>query len=77
MPRPAAPKSDAHLTEEELATRWKLDVQTLRVRRRSGDDMPPHLPLSDSATNKTIRYRLADVEAWEAQRLVWPARASA
>lgn len=77
MPRPAAATVE-HLTEEGLAKRWKLDVQTIRLRRRNGDDMPPHLPLSDSATNKTIRYRLADVEAWESARLVGPAaRASA
>ena len=72
MARATAPAKVTHLTEEELAARWRLDVQTVRLRRKSGD-VPRYLPLSESATKQTIRYRLADVEAYEADLLVDPA----
>lgn len=76
MPPRAAGKVK-HLTEEELAERWGLDVQTVRIRRKSGD-VPRYLPLSESATKGTIRYPLAEVEAYEADLLVDPrAKASA
>ena len=59
-----------HLTEQELAERWSLDVQSIRIRRRNGNgEVPPYLTLANSATNHTIRYRLADVEAWEESHL--------
>ena len=66
-----------HLTEEELAERWGLDVQTVRLRRRNGDS-PKYILLAESATKQTIRYPLAEVEAYEGEHLVDPAaRASA
>ena len=70
MPPRAAAKVK-HLTEEELAERWDLDIQTVRLRRKSGD-VPRYLPLSESATKGTIRYRLVDVEAYEDGLLVDP-----
>lgn len=70
MPPRAAGKV-RHLTEEELAERWGLDVQTVRLRRKSGD-VPRYLPLSESATKGTIRYRLVDVEEYETALLVDP-----
>lgn len=75
MPRAASPK--VILTDEDLAERWGLDVQTVRIRRRNGD-CPKYLLLTESRTQNTIRYRLADVEAYEESLLVDPkARASA
>lgn len=67
MARTAA-ASVAHLTEAELAARWKVEPSTVASLRKSGDG-PRHLPLSESATKRTIRYRLADIEAWEESRL--------
>ena len=69
MPRPAAPK--AILTEADVAERWGLDVQTIRKRRRDGE-MPKYLLLTESRTQNTIRYRLADIEAYEESLLVDP-----
>lgn len=66
-----------HLTEEQLAERWGIDVQTVRIKRKNGEDLPPYLPLTESATNSTRRYRLADVEAWEESRLVSPKASTA
>lgn len=60
-----------HLTDEELAERWQIDVQTVRSRRRNGD-CPRYIVLSGSATKSTIRTPLAEVEAYEAERLVDP-----
>lgn len=69
MPRAAGKVK--HLTEEEFADREGVDVQTARIWRRNGTG-PRYLPLSDSATKKTIRYREVDIEEWEAGRLVDP-----
>jgi hypothetical protein len=70
------PRTDAkHLTEAKLAERWGMTPQAVAAKRKKGDDMPPHLPITGSATKQTIRYRLADVEAWEESHLVFPASA--
>lgn len=65
-------KAAAHLTDEGLAERWGLGVQAVRLRRRNGD-VPKYLVFAESATKGTIRYRLADVEAYEESLLVDPA----
>ena len=70
MPPRAAGKV-RHLTEIELAERWGLSPQALKIRRRSGD-VPRYLPLTESATKQTIRYRLVDVEEYEDEHLVDP-----
>lgn len=52
------------LTEQELADRLKLTTRTLRNWRTSEPPLGPcHMGLGTD--NKTIRYRLQDVEAWE------------
>jgi hypothetical protein len=60
-----------HLTEEEFADRQRVDVQTAAGWRKDGTG-PAYLLLTESRTKQTIRYRLADVEAWEESRLVVP-----
>jgi Helix-turn-helix domain len=58
-------RREPHLTTEELATRLKLSPRTIEDWRLDGRG-PKHLP-------DPVRYRLADVEAWEESRLVKPA----
>lgn len=71
-PRAAASaKQVRHLTEEEFAEREGVSVQTAGIWRRNGDG-PKYMPLADSATKSTIRYRLVDVEEWEQAKLVDP-----
>lgn len=64
------PRADAakHLTEKGLADRWGVDPVVVARKRRNGTGPKP-LVVSDSATKKTIRYRLAEVEAWEDEHL--------
>jgi hypothetical protein len=69
--RQANAKSAKHLTEEEFAEREGVSVQTAGIWRRDGTG-PKYMPMSDSATKRTIRYRLVDIEEWEAGRLVDP-----
>lgn len=57
-----------HLTEAEFAEREGVDPETARKWRRDGAG-PAYLQLSESRTKQTIRYRVADVEAWEKSRL--------
>ena len=53
-----------HLTQQEVADRLKLSVRTLeRWRITSGVDLP-YLKCGAA-----VRYRLADVEAFEVSRL--------
>lgn len=54
---------DVMLTETELAKRWKLTKRTLQLWRREGKG-PKFVNLSESEKAK-IRYRLADVVAYE------------
>jgi hypothetical protein len=67
MPRTAEP-AVKHLTEAEFAARVGIGVATVRIWRKNGTG-PAYLKLSDSATSGTIRYRMADIEAWENARL--------
>jgi len=55
-----------HLTTDELAERLGISRRTIEGWRRTGEG-PKFLPLV-----KGIRYREADVEAWEKSRLVTP-----
>ena len=55
-----------HLTTEELAERLGIPAETVKRWRKVGDG-PPYLHVG-----KHVRYRLADVEAWERSRLVTP-----
>lgn len=71
MARAARPAAVVHLTEAEFAERERVDVSTARQWRKDGTG-PAHLPITQSATKATIRYRLADIEAWEESRLVVP-----
>ena len=68
--------SVAILTEEQLAERWDLDPESVARKRRNGDG-PKYLPLTESRTKKTIRYRLVDIEAYEAALVVDPKAKSA
>ena len=63
--------SAAILTEEQLAERWNLDPEVVARKRRSGDG-PRYVPLTESRTKRTIRYRLADIEAYEESLVVEP-----
>jgi predicted site-specific integrase-resolvase len=60
-----------HLTTEEFADRLGVSVATARSWRKNGIG-PAYLPVTSSATNGTIRYRLVDIEAWEESRIVRP-----
>jgi Helix-turn-helix domain len=60
-----AARREPHLTTEELAARLKLSARTVEDWRLDGKG-PRYLP-------DPVRYRLADVEAWEESRLVKPA----
>lgn len=55
------------LTESELAERWSRSARTLR-NDRSARRGVPYVKLGGS-----VRYRLADVEAYEARGMVAPA----
>jgi hypothetical protein len=48
-----------------------VSLGTANKWRRNGTG-PPYLQLTKSATHGTIRYRLVDVEEWEAAHLVSP-----
>ena len=48
-----------HLTERELATRWRWSLRSQQRMRASGDG-PPFLRMG-----RSILYRLEDVEAYE------------
>jgi hypothetical protein len=74
MPPRAA--SVRHLTPAALAER--LDVTETTLRDWRADNRGPAYIRGESAGDKaTIRYRLADVEAWEQERLVVPVPAIA
>ena len=49
-------------TADDLAKRWKCSVG--RIRNTPSDELPPRLQLPGS---RLSRWRLADVERWEAQ----------
>ena len=57
------PPRTRHLTTDELAERLGLPAETVKRWRKTGDG-PKFLPVG-----KHVRYRLADVEAWEKSRL--------
>jgi hypothetical protein len=57
-----------HLTTEELAERLGVKPRTVDNWRFTGYG-PPYLP---GRGNRGVRYRVADVEAWEESRIVRP-----
>lgn len=58
---PSAPTAK-FLTESDLAARWVVSPKVLRNKRWAGGG-PPFVKIGGS-----IRYRLADIEAYEAAR---------
>lgn len=60
-----------HLTEEELADRWGVEPVVVARKRKSGTG-PKYLLVTKGRTKQTIRYRLADVEAYEESLAVDP-----
>lgn len=50
------------ITQAELAQRWGLTQRSIQNRHRFGKPMPP---IAEYLGMKPIRYRLADVEAFE------------
>lgn len=54
---------ETFLSIEELADRYKVPVQTVRVWRMKGKD-PKSFKLG-----RHVRYRLSDVEQWEAEKV--------
>lgn len=53
------------LTSKELAERWKLSDQILRLWRMK-EKGPTYIKLGEGK-KASVRYRLEDVEAWEKQ----------
>ena len=64
---------EVHLTTAELAAREGVSVATVYAWNSQGTG-PVRLK---SGPRSPCRYRLADVEAWEASRAVQPARMTA
>jgi excisionase family DNA binding protein len=56
-----------HLTTDELAERLGVKPHTIRLWREQ-DRGPAYI----KDGGKFVRYRLADVEAWEKSRLITP-----
>jgi len=52
------------LDEREAAAAYGLSPRTMQVWRARGEG-PPHVRIS----NRCVRYRLSDLEAWAADRL--------
>jgi predicted DNA-binding transcriptional regulator AlpA len=53
------------MSPKEVAERWQLSVDQLAELRQS-EDGPDYVRLG----HRTVRYRLADIEAYEMDRLV-------
>jgi predicted DNA-binding transcriptional regulator AlpA len=53
----------ALMTEQELSSRWQVSIKTLQ-RWRGQQAGPKFIKLE----NRAVRYRLSDIEAYEAQR---------
>ncbi|WP_433233947.1 helix-turn-helix transcriptional regulator [Actinomadura nitritigenes] len=56
---------DRHLSPEDLAERWQISVEAVYKRNQRGNG-PPFMRLGP----RLIRYKLADVEAYENARYV-------
>lgn len=65
----------AHLTTAQLSVRLSVPEETLRYWRKTGRG-PKYLRGQSKGDKATILYRVADVEAWEAEHLVDPAKQS-
>lgn len=53
----------ALMTEQELSSRWQISIKTLQ-RWRCQQTGPKYIKLE----NRSVRYRLADIETYEAER---------
>jgi prophage regulatory protein len=58
------PASHTFLTAKQVATRYDLGVATIWRWARDREDFPKPMKLGANCT----RWRLADIEAWEASR---------
>lgn len=67
----ASAQAVKHLTETELAERLGVHVTTVKQWRQQSRG--PAYIKAEGGGGGTVRYRLADVEAWEESRLVKPA----
>ena len=54
---------EKYLTPDQLAERWKMNVDTLRNWRSQGTG-----PAFVKLTDRMVRYRLEDVEQYERDR---------
>lgn len=61
-----------HLTTEALSERLDVPVETLRDWRKQKRG-PAYIRGESGGDKATIRYPLAEVEAWEQRQLVKPA----
>lgn len=62
--REPLPGEVVHLTVEDLAVREGVSIDTVYAWNRDGSGPVP------MGRGRGVRYRLEDVEAWEASRLV-------
>jgi predicted DNA-binding transcriptional regulator AlpA len=53
----------ALMTEQELSSRWQISIKTLQ-RWRGQQTGPKFIKLE----NRSVRYRLTDIETYEAER---------
>ncbi|HJV52822.1 MAG TPA: helix-turn-helix domain-containing protein [Noviherbaspirillum sp.] len=60
-------KKETLLTQKELAARWQISERWVEKLRQTGKG-PAFVALGESPKLKTIRYRIADVEAYETSR---------
>jgi ribosomal protein L29 len=68
------PREVRHMTPKELAERLRMSEAQL-ANWRSQNRGPAYIRGESTGDKATIRYRLADVEAWEESRLVVPVSA--
>jgi hypothetical protein len=69
MARVAAALLVRHLTPEQLSERLQVPMPTLAYWRKNGIG-PNYIRGESAGTKATVRYPLAEVEAWELSRLV-------
>jgi hypothetical protein len=64
--KPPFAETEPHLTERELAARWRTSLRTLQRRRRSGA-VPAYMLLG-----RSVLYPIGSVLTFEAARLQSP-----
>ena len=60
--------TDVFLTTDDLARRWKMSPGGIKNLRNSGQPHPRHMK-TGPGRNAPVRYRLEDVEAFEAKHM--------